>query len=382
MQQFRFFLPTKLVFGNGVFNQLGKEASKLGKKAMVVTGSASMRKTGVLDKAVKDLNANGVTTVVFDKIEPNPRVATIDAAAQIVRQEKIDLVIGIGGGSTMDGSKAITLASTGAVSVWDHYTGKAQGKDPAPAILLVPTVAATGSEANPFAVVTNWETHDKRAIGSRFMQPKVSLIDPALTLTLPAKQTAQGGVDIFCHVVEEYVTTSDPSAVTDGICETCMKVVLEYLPKALAKLDDLNARFELSWASTVACSQFRSLGGGIETGVRSLHDIEHAVSGFYDVAHGDGLSALILAWMKFTLPARKDRFAKLAKNVFGKPDAIKAMEEWLASVNMKHNLREFNVDPKKFDAMADSAYKMGYGLDKHPIKMEPKVIAQLYKDAY
>lgn len=382
MQQIRFFLPTRLLFGNGTFSQLGKETNKLGKKAMIVTGSKAMRKTGVLDKAIKDLNASGVNTVVFDKIEPNPRAATIDEAAKLARQEKIDVIIGMGGGSSMDASKAIAVASSGTAPIWDYYENKAQPKEPVLSIILVPTVAATGSEANPFAVVTNWATHDKKGFGSRFMQPKVSLIDPALTLTLPAKQTAQGGVDIFCHVFEEYITTSDPSAITDGINETVMRVAVEYTPRILAKLDDLQARFELSWASTIGCSQFRQLGGGLETGVRSLHDIEHAVSGFYDVAHGDGLSALMLAWMRFTMPARKDRFDKLAKNVFGKADALKAVEKWLAKVNMKHNLREFGVDQKKFDEMADSAYRMGFGLDKHPVKLDTKAIAQIYRDSW
>ena len=297
MQQVRFLLPTKILFGVGAFNQLGKEANKLGKKAIIVTGSSSMRKTGVLDKVVKDLNANGVTTVVFDRVESNPRAATVDEGTRLARKEQVDLVIGLGGGSAMDAAKSIAVASSGTAPVWDYFSGKAEPKGALP-ILLVPTVAATGSESNNSAVVTNWETHDKKGIAGRFMQAKVSIVDPQLTLTVPAKPTAQGGVDIFCHVVEQYLTTSDPSDVTDGIVETVMRVAVQYLPRVLAKLDDLKARTELSWASTIARSNLAQLGGGIEAGYLTLHEIEHAVSGYYDIAHGDGLATLMPAWQK------------------------------------------------------------------------------------
>lgn len=379
---FRFMLPTKLLFGAGSLNQLGKEASKLGKKAMIVTGSSSMRKTGVLDRVTEDLKSNGMEVVVFDKIEPNPRDYTIDEGAKIVREEKVDLIIGLGGGSSMDASKAIALASSGTEPIWAYYEGKADAKGGVPSIVLVPTVAATGSEANPFAVVTHWDTGDKKGMGSRFMTAKVSIIDPELTFTLPARQTAQGGVDIICHVVEEYLTTAKPSPVTDGIAETVIKTSIEYLPKALAKLDDLEARTNLLWASTVACSQFHELGQGIENGYRTLHDIEHALSGFYDIAHGDGLAALLPAWMRFTLPAREERFKLLAKNVFGTDDAIKSMEEWLDKVNMHLRLRDIGIGEDKFEAMADSAIRMGFGIDKHPRTLDAAAIAQIYRDSY
>ena len=379
---FRFLMPTKLLFGAGSLKQLGKEASKVGKKAMVVTGSASMRKTGVLDRVTEDLKSNGLEVLVFDKIEPNPRDYTIDEAAKIAREEKVDLIIGLGGGSAMDASKAIALASSGTEPIWAYYEGKAEAKGGVPSIILIPTVAATGSEANPAAVVTNWETGDKKGIGSRFFSAKVSIIDPELTLTLPARQTAQGGFDVFCHVAEEYLTAGQPSPVTDGIAETVMRTAVEYLPKVLAKLDDLEARVNLSWASTIACSQFHELGGGIETGYRTLHEIEHPLSGFYDMAHGDGLATLMPAWMRYTLPVREDRFKLLAKNVFGKDDAIKATEEWLEKINMRHRLRDFGVEPEKFEAMADSAIRTGYDTDKHPRPLDVAAIAQIYRDSY
>ena len=214
------------------------------------------------------------------------------------------------------------------------------------------------------------------------MQAKVSIVDPQLTLTVPAKPTAQGGVDIFCHVVEQYLTTSEPSDVTDGIVETVMRVSVQYLPRVLAKLDDLKARTELSWASTIARSNLAQLGGGIEAGYLTLHEIEHAVSGYYDIAHGDGLATLMPAWMKYTYPVRKERFAQLAKNVFGKKDGIAATEDWLKKVGMRHQLRDFGVDPKNFEKMADSAIRTGYVLDKHPRKLDIPAIVQIYQESY
>lgn len=379
---FRFILPTKLLFGAGSLKQLGKEASKIGKKAMVVTGSSSMRRTGVLDRVTEDLKSNGLEVVVFDKIEPNPRDYTVDEAAKIVREEKVDLIIGLGGGSSMDAAKAIALASSGTEPIWAYYEDKAQAKGGVPPLILVPTVAATGSEANPAAVVTNWKTGDKKGMGSRFFSAKVSIIDPELYLTLPAKPTAQGGFDIFCHVAEEYLTTARPSPVTDGIAETVMKTAVEYLPRVLAKLDDLEARTHLLWASTIACSQFHELGGGTDEGYRTLHEIEHPLSGFYDMAHGDGLAVLMPAWMRFTLPVREDRFKLLAKNVFGKDDAIKATEEWMEKINMSHRLGDFGVKPERFEEMADSAMRMGYDIGKHPRTLDIAAIAQIYRDSF
>jgi alcohol dehydrogenase YqhD (iron-dependent ADH family) len=136
------------------------------------------------------------------------------------------------------------------------------------------------------------------------------------------------------------------------------------------------------WASTIACSQFHELGGGIEKGYRTLHEIEHPLSGFYDIAHGDGLSALLPSWMRYTLPAREDRFKQLAKNVFGSDDAIKSTEEWLKKVNQNPRLRDLGIEPEKFEAMAESAIKMGFDIPNHPRPLDVPAIVQIYEDAY
>jgi len=369
----KFYLPTKIIFGPESLAQLGAEAKKLGRKAILVTGSGSMRRTGVLDRVVQDLKDNGV---------PNPRASTVDEGARIVRSEGIDLIIGLGGGSAMDTAKGMTLlVSTGTESIVHHMNVRVDvtSRVPLP-LMLVPTVAASGSEINRVAVITDWETHEKRVLLNPLFYPKVSIIDPALTLTLPEKPTAQGGVDAFCHVVECYLTTRSPFPLTDGIMETTMRLIVETLPQVLARLDDIEARTRLSWASTVACSQFVELGGG--AGFRTLHGIEHTLSGYYDIVHGDGLAALLPAWMRYTLPAKQDRFDSLGKNVFGETDGILATEKWLERVGMKLRLRDLGIEAELFEEMANSTVKTDDLLPMHPRVLDAAAIAQIYQDSY
>ena len=304
----RFYLPTRFIIGAGSLSQLGKDVCRLGNTALLVTGSKSMRKAGVLDRVISDLSGNSVKTVIFDEVEPNPRASTVDRGADMARKNGANMVIGLGGGSVMDASKCIALAAGGTEPIFSIYEGRAKAGKALP-IVLIPTVAASGSEANSGAVITNWDTHEKVAIANSQMNPTLSIIDPELTLTLPARTTAQGGVDIFCHLVEPYITCDQSTLINDSLRESCMRTVVETLPSLLEKLDDVEARTRMSWASTIACSQFAGLGGG--TGLMTLHAIEHALSGHYDITHADGLAALLLEWMKYNQPVREERFKKL-----------------------------------------------------------------------
>jgi hypothetical protein len=376
----RFYLPTRLIFGAGSLAQLGSEAARIGRRAILVTGTTSMRRTGVLDRVVNDLRANGVKVSVFDRVESNPRASTIDEGSQIARQEKAELIIGLGGGSAMDAAKGIALASSGNKPIWYYFEAGAEVKGQVPPLILAPTVAASGSEANNIAVITNWETHEKRALRSPYFFAKVSIVDPELTLTLPQKTTAKGGVDIFCHLVECYLTATEPSPLSDGIMETAMRIVVESLPQALARPKDIKARTRLSWASTIACSQFTTLGGG--AGIMTLHGIEHPLSGYYDIVHGDGLAALLLAWMRYTLPANRERFKSLGENVFKQKDAILATEQWLEKVGMKLRLSTLGIERESLEELAGCAVKTAPWLDHHPRPLNIKSIKQIYQDSY
>ena len=376
-----FNLPVRIVYGAGTIERLGREAKAIGQKAMIVT-YPDIRRVGLLDRVVEELKSNGVDTLVFEEVEPNPRSSTVDKGAKIARDEKIDLIIGLGGGSAMDTAKGIALASSGTDSVWNYIRGgTGEVKGPVPPLIQVPTMAGTGSEANAGGVITNWETHVKIGIGHRSLWAKLAIVDPEVTLTVPEKQTKAGAVDTFSHVVERYVTDDRPNPITDGIRETVMKVVVEYLPKALARPDDIEARTQLSLASSSAMTSFVTWGDG--GGVMSCHGIEHALSGYYDVVHGEGLAALLPAWMKFYLPVMKDRFDLLGKNVFGKNDGIKATEEWLESVGMRLRLRDMGCELERADEIAELAIQSMPGLDSGgPKTLDAAAIAQIYRESY
>ncbi len=379
-----FQTPIKLVFGVGTVEKVGEEAAKLGKNALIVIGGSSAKKTGLLDKVIADLKANGVASSVFEGITPNPRSEDIDRGAKFAGEKNADLIIGLGGGSVMDASKALKLAYSSGQPIFDFHSGKADAKDVTEkaALMLVPTMAATGSEFNNWAVVTDWATHEKRAIGTPLYYPATSVVDPALTLSMPVGQVAKGGVDIFLHVMENYVTHTDGAPLADGIREAIMKVAVEWLPVSVKNTQDVEARTNLSWASSLACSQTITLGGGM--GYRPIHLIEHAVSGMYDVAHGDGLAALLPAWLRQSMSVRGDRIAKLGKNVFGTTsDPVGAVEAWLDSVDMLLTLGKIGVDDDQFEAMAQNALDTSRGfLAKDAVHNSVETIAALYRDAY
>ena len=376
----RFYLPVRFIIGAGSLAQLGKETARLGKSALLVTGTKSMRSTGVLDRVTADLKANGVDATVFDRVEPNPRASTIDAGAGLARELKTDVVIGLGGGSVMDASKLIALASAGTEPVFAYYEGKANARIKALPIILVPTVAASGSEANNGAVFTNWDTHEKVVLMHPTTYPSVSIVDPELTVTLPARPTAQGGVDIFCHLVESYITADETTLINDAIRESSMRTVVESLPRVLAKPDDIAQRTNLSWASTIACSQFAGLAGG--TGIMTLHGMEHALSGEYDIAHGDGLASLLIEWMKYTYPVREQRFALLGKNVFGEADGIAATEKWLKKVGMRVNLKGLGAREADCGKLADNAVKTAPWVKYHPRTLDKEAITGIYQRCF
>ena len=280
----------------------------------------------------------------------------------------------------MDAAKGIALASTGSESIWHYVNAGVQVTGPVPSLIQVPTMAGTGSEVNPVAVITNWETHEKSVVANPCLWAKVAIVDPEVTITVPRKQSAAGGVDAFSHLVEFYLMPETPLPTNDAIREAVMKVVVKYLPQVLSRLDDIEARTQLSWASTIAMSQLARLGGTV--GAMTCHGIEHAVSGYYDITHGDGLAALLPAWMKHILPVRKERLDLLGKNVFGKADGILATEEWLEEVGMKLRLRDLGCELERADEIADITVRTSGRLQLHPRTLDAEAIAQIYRDSY
>ena len=375
-----FYMPTKVIFGEGSFSGIGDEATLLGRRALIVSGRNNLRRLGVLDKAADLLEKAGVQTFLFDKIEPNPRASTVDEGAELVRKERIDLVIALGGGSAMDASKGIALASAGDQPVWRYLTSRDNPSGRVPALLMVPTAAGSGSEVNSGAVITNWATHEKRVLSRASLQPKMAIIDPELATSLPLAPTLQGGVDIFCHALEPYITSSEPEDLNDRWREAMMKNVVKFLPLLKENLFNPGARRALAWASTMACSAFSGLGGG--NGSMTLHGIEHPLSGLYDIAHGDGLAALLPAWLADLSRVRADRVRLLGEQVFGAGDGQKAVEDWLKSVGMRLRLEGLGVAKSVIAELARLAPISSPWIINNPTEVSQADLERLYRMAW
>jgi alcohol dehydrogenase len=375
-------VPAKLLFGPGVLDQLAEETKAMRKKRAMIITYPDIRKVGLLDRVVKLLEKGGINNpIIFEKVMPNPRVTMIDEGAAIARQEKIDLLIGLGGGSAMDSAKVIGLASTGTKSIWEHAGDHAPIQN-APDIIQIPTMAGTGSEMNTGGVVTDWEkTHQKISIGHSALIAKVVIVDPELTLTVPKRQTAAGGVDILTHLAEFYLTEPEPLHINDSLKETLMKVVIKNLPAVLNKPDDIESRTELSWASTCAMSGLSRIGGS--RGTMACHGMEEAMSGRFDIVHGEGLAAIFPYWIRNIEPVRKERNQMFARNVFGRKDVdgATACEDWLESMGMKLRLRDLGFNLDYADEVGAVAL-MQPRTKNNPVPLTPKDVGDIYRSAY
>ncbi|ADJ26653.1 iron-containing alcohol dehydrogenase [Dehalogenimonas lykanthroporepellens BL-DC-9] len=375
-----FDMPTRIIVGEGVFARLGQEAAVAGQRAIIVSGRHNLRRLGLLDRAADLLEKAGVQAFLFDRVEPNPRASTVDEGSALVRRENIDLVIALGGGSSMDAAKGIALASAGDQPVWHYIT---TGDDPAgrvPPIITVPTVAASGSEVNSGAVITDWDSHQKRVLSRPSVQPVTAIIDPELTASLPLAPTLQGGVDIFCHALEPYITAGHPEPLNDGWREAIMRTVVSCLPSLRDNLSDMPARRALSWASTMACSAFSGLGGG--NGAMTLHGMEHPVSGLFDIAHGDGLAAMLPAWLADVSRARAERIALLGERVFGTADGLSAVEGWLKSIGMRLRLKTLGVTSSAIPELARLAPVSSPWITGNPTEVTQADLERLYRMAW
>ena len=317
--QFTFHNPTKIIFGVGSLEQLGEIVSSRGKRALLVTGGGSVKRSGTFDRAVASLKAAGVAVTECDGIEPNPRITSVMRGAEIARREGCDVVVALGGGSTMDASKVIAAAALYDGDPWDMILhGQAEWKIPTVAlpVITVPTLAATGSESNGGAVITNEETKVKSFVRADCLYPYAAIVDPELTVSVPKDQTAYGVCDLITHVTEGYFNGVDNTPIQDRFAEGVILTAMEWGPRAIASGTDLEARTQVQWAALVA------LNGWVQVGTNAgypVHMIEHTVSAYHDITHAAGLAIINPAWMRFAAKARPAKFAQFAQRVMGMP---------------------------------------------------------------
>lgn len=363
--QFEFQNPTRLIFGPGSLARLGEVARESGKRALLVTGGGSVKRNGTLARTASALVAAGVTVVECAGMEPNPRITSVARGADIARREGCDVVIALGGGSTMDAAKVIAAATLYQGDPWDlilHGQADYAPPDRALPIITVPTLAATGSEMNHGAVISNDALKIKSFVQAPCLYPKVAVVDPELTLSVPADQTAYGICDLITHVTEGYFNGVDGTPIQDRFAEGVIITAMEWGRRAVADGRDLEARIQVQWASVVA------LNGWVQAGVHMLapvHMIEHALSAHHDIPHGAGLAVINPAWMRFAARARPSRFAQFARRVFNLgPDGsdlvlatagIDAFESFLRSIACPTRLAEVGIGSAHFVQYARDA---------------------------
>lgn len=351
---FEFQNPTRIVFGVGGLSRLGELTRAHGRRALLVTGGGSVKRSGVFDRAVSSLTAVGISVVECAGIEPNPRLSSVIRGMLTARSENCDVVIALGGGSTMDAAKMIAAAVLYEGDPWDMiFHGQNEVRLPTRAlpIITIPTLAATGSEMNNGAVITNEKTTVKSFVQADCLYPRVALVDPGLTVSVPLDQTAFGVCDLITHVTEGYFNGVDGTPLQDRFAEGTILTAIEYGPKALADGRDLEARAQVQWASVVA------LNGWVQAGTDAgypVHMIEHVLSAHHDITHGAGLAVVNPAWMRFAAKARPARFAQFAQRIFGltpkRPDdldcalaGIDRFEAFLRSIGCPTRLSQVKI---------------------------------------
>lgn len=366
MDNFNFYSPTEFVFGKDREHETGMLVKKYGgTKALVHYGGGSAKRSGLLDRVTASLDAAGVPYVTLGSVKPNPRDTLVYEGIDLCRKEKVDFIVCVGGGSVIDSAKAIAAGVPYAGDFWDFYSGKAAVETALP-VGTVLTIAAAGSEGSGDSVITQEATGLKRGAGSNALRPRFSIMNPALTQTLPPFQTACGACDIMAHVFERYFTNTPEVEITDRLCEAVLCTMVKEAPRVIADPNHYEAHANIMWAGTVAHTNICGVGRSQDW---NSHNLEHELSGLYDVAHGAGLAVMMPAWMEFVMPHQPMRFAQMATRVFGcamdfeHPEAtamagIRAFRRFLHELGLPINFAELGAKEEDIPLLVE---KLGLG---------------------
>lgn len=366
MENFTFYNPAKIIFGKGTENQVGKEMKKLSSRVLLVYGGGTIKRIGLYDTVVKSLNAENISFVELGGVQPNPRLQLVREGIKLCREHKLDAILAVGGGSTIDTAKGIAAGVNYDGDVWDFYERKA-GPDEALPIGVVLTIPAAGSESSMGSVITKEEGLLKRSCGNVSMIPKFAIMNPEFTFSLPSYQTACGASDILAHLMERYFTQVEHVDFTDRLIEATMKTVIDYASLAIKEPENYDVRAEIMWAGTIAHNSLLNTG---RLGDWGSHQIEHEISAIYDIAHGAGLSIVFPAWMKYVCHENMDRFVQFAVRVFGVnmtltdkelvvKQGIQKLEEFYYSLGLPVYLKEVDIPDDRLKEMAEKCCKKG-----------------------
>ncbi|QGU94363.1 iron-containing alcohol dehydrogenase [Clostridium bovifaecis] len=367
MENFIFKSGTRIVFGKDAENTVGDHISKFSRKVLIHYGGEYLKEFGILDRVIQSLEKNDIEYTVLEGVVPNPRLSLVYEGIKICKEEDIDFVLAIGGGSAIDSSKAIALGAKYDGDVWDFYSGKAVPKM-ALKVGTVLTIPGSGSEMSESSIITNEEKNLKCGIDCELIVPEFSILNPEMCYTIPPYLMSCGIADILSHLFERYFTPTKSSILSDHLLEGAMKAVLEVGPRIKKEPKNYDNCSEIMWLATV------SHNGMLDAGRISdwaSHRIEHEISALYDITHGAGMAIVFPAWMKYVKEENMERFEQLATRVFGITDkkdkeelvdrGIACVEEFFKSLGLKTRLAEAGVPIDRFEEMAlkaigDSGY--------------------------
>lgn len=363
MKAFEYFAPTEIIFGAGFVNRVGEMAARYGKTAMLVTVPEFPAVAPLYKKVKESLERAGVTCVHFDGVIPNPTTDVVSAGAAIAKREHVQVMIGLGGGSSMDTAKAIAVEATHPGTAWDYNCHTDGPSDRTLPIIAIGTTAGTGSQTTPCAVITKTADKDKSAIWHRNIFPKVALVDPEATATMPASVTAQTGFDAFCHNFEAYLSFNT-NPLVECMALSAIRIIAKYLPRALADGSDMEARAQMAWADT--------LGGltNASAGVTLPHGLGMQIGGHCPhVTHGQALAVFYPAFTRYTYPSAIQKFAAVGR-IFNpalesEADAVAAegccdaLDAFLKSIGLWLNFRQLNVTKDDIRQIADCGQVLG-----------------------
>ncbi|MCJ7691046.1 MAG: iron-containing alcohol dehydrogenase [Clostridiaceae bacterium] len=386
MDNFTFQNPTKIIFGKDAENKVGMEVSKYSKRVLLHYGGGTIKTTGLYDRVVASLEKAGVSYVELSGVKPNPRLSLVQEGIKLCRDNEIDFILAIGGGSVIDSSKAISIGVPYSGDVWDFYLGNAGIKEALP-IGTILTIPAAGSESSTGSVITNEDGLYKRAINSDLVYPKFSILNPELAFTLPKYQVACGSADIMAHLMERYFTNSENVELTDRLIEATMKTVISNVTTVLDQGDNYDAWAEIMWSGTIAHNNLLNTG---RVGDWGSHGIEHELSGIYDVAHGAGLAVIFPAWMQYVCNHDINRFAQFAvrvwnvENSFWSPEqtaieGIRRVENFFKSLDLPTGLKELGITDDRLEEMASKATNSDTSTVGNFIKLNKKDVYNILR---
>lgn len=385
MLNFDYYIPTKIFFGKGQLSKLGPEMKRYGDSVLLVYGGGSIKKTGLYDQVVEMLRENGISWQELSGVEPNPRVASVRAGAALCKEHSLQMVLAVGGGSSIDCAKYVAAAANYDGDAWDLSIDKSKIQKVLP-VFSVLTLAATGSEMDCGGVITNPETYEKIGGGVAEQRPKASVLDPTYTFTVPANQTAAGTADIMSHTMETYFNRTQGTYFQDRVAESILKTCIHYGPIAMREPDNYEARANLMWASSWAINDFLADG---KANVWTVHPIEHELSAFYDITHGVGLAILTPRWMRYVLRDETlKKFVEYGVNVWGiSPDkdpyaiANEAIDRTAAfffeELGMPSTLTELGIGDENFERMAKKVRQVA--LDDGFVRLTWQDVVEIYK---